>query len=339
MFEGILGFVILIISGTLFLVYHFSGTPGSQYLLGVELSTGVQKKPEVIALAKKYRHGNARMLLLFLIFAVPIFLLKYVSFLMIYMTVWCFAYFYLSNRYHQSYSVKLLLMKSKNLWFKVETAYHPLISQKKAEGTGNPLVRVYRSLFPSFRDRLLAQADGPVYVDNDEYWLEGSYNNPTDQNKLVDKRVGYGSTYNMAHHSGTVINVVTAIFVITLIGGLSFFFFQMDFAEFKMRIEGSTIFIDAPVYHDQFSVSDIVDVALIDSLPEGGTRTNGASTDQYDLGNFRLDGIGKAKVFIYKGYPPYLQITLRDRTVYFNSKVADQTKEYYGLLVNLIDPK
>lgn len=335
MLQIIISLSLLIIAVTIFVTYYTSGSTAGKYIIGVQLPPGVRKRTEVMELTSRFRHGNVRMFLLFLIFALPLLRMIYISLILLYMSVWCIAYFYIANRYFQKYFIKLLRMKSDNLWFSNETDYHILgpIKDKSIK----PFFKFWDLLFPSVRERLLKNAASPIYVDEDEYWLEGYYDNPYDRRKSVDKRVGFGSTYNMAHRAGKIINAIAVIFVVVLIGGLSVLFYQMEFSTFQMEIKENTVRIHAPIYQEQFEVNDIQEVALTDTLPQDGVRTNGAATDTYYLGNFKLEGYGRSKVFVYIGYPPYLVVTLKDRTVIFNSKSEAETKEYYRQLINLIE--
>ena len=190
-------------------------------------------------------------------------------------------------------------------------------------------------MLPTNKDRLLAGADQPIYVDEDEYWINGYYCNPDDKRTMVEKRVGYGSTGNLATKQGKI-GVYAAVLLSTIvIGGMVILFMAMDFATFRMSIEGSTVKINAPIYDYQFEAEAIEEVTLTDTLPKGGIRTNGAATGTYYLGNFRFDAYGSSKVFLYTDYPPYIVISLADKTVLFNTKSEEETEKFYQQLIDL----
>ena len=74
---------------------------------------------------------------------------------------------------------------------------------------------------------------------------------------------------------------------------------------------------------------------LVDTLP-GGTRTNGISTGQYNLGNFTLNGYGKSKMYVYNADQPFIVISLDNLTVFYNSKNPEQTQSVYSQLLQAI---
>ena len=50
------------------------------------------------------------------------------------------------------------------------------------------------------------------------------------------------------------------------------------------------------------------------------TRTNGGSTNEYDIGNYKGRTYGKCMLFIWDGYSPVLMIKSSNKTVFVNSK-------------------
>lgn len=183
----------------------------------------------------------------------------------------------------------------------------------------------------------LAQNSGePVFADEDEYWEKGCYCNPYDSNTTVEKRIGYGYTYNLATRKGKAITYGSLIGAAALILGLITVFLIMDFTPFRMAVEDGTVTVSAPMYGYEFPVSDIQSVRLEETLPVSGMRTNGASTDQYDLGNFSIPGYGAVKAYLYKQYPPFLVIELPDLYVMLNSKSPEGTAEYYEELLEAV---
>lgn len=194
------------------------------------------------------------------------------------------------------------------------------------------IIYTYNKVHDS-QNRLLEASEGVVYSDDDEFWKRGYYYNPCDSRTMVEKRIGYGFTCNMATLKGKLFTFGILVPVGVLILFLSIQFIRMDTADFNLSINGNTAKIDAPMYDFSFNIDDIQEVKKIDMLPTG-SRTNGASTQVYDLGNFNLKDYGKSKLYIYKETPPFIVIKLKDIYVFINGKTREVTGEYYKILIN-----
>lgn len=184
----------------------------------------------------------------------------------------------------------------------------------------------------NIQNKLLEASEEVVYSDDDEYWERGYYYNPNDSRTMVEKRIGYGFTCNMATFRGKLFTYGIIGPVIVLILFLSITFVRMDTASFSLNINGGTAKIDAPLYAYSFNLNDIEEVKIIDDLPNGA-RTNGAETSKYSLGNFSLMNYGRSKMYVYKENPPYIVVKLDDIYVFLNGKTRDVTEEYYNTLL------
>ncbi len=167
--------------------------------------------------------------------------------------------------------------------------------------------------------------------DGDRYWEKGYYYNPEDKRTSVEKRIGYGYTYNLATKKGKWLTIVPIVSAIILVLGLSIMFFIFDFSDFKLSINGSKVKISAPLYGYSFNTEDIEEVTKITFLPKG-MRVNGVGTARYNLGNFSLNVYGKSKLYVYKDNPPYILIKLKDKYLVINGKTKEVTEEYYNML-------
>ena len=86
----------------------------------------------------------------------------------------------------------------------------------------------------------------------------------------------------------------------------------------------------------EFNAQEIEAVELATSLPSG-VRVNGLGTSKHLRGNFRYEEYGATKVFIYRKYPPYILIKLKDKpSVFINSQSQIRTQELYASLATLI---
>ena len=332
MAQTIMMICMLIITIALFASYQSAAGIRKNQRMNTTLPDEDLKHPKVIAVIESFKKSNIVLLLASIALTLPILFIKPTSLQITYITVWTGINFIISNHLYCKYNAKLIMLKSENRWFPNPYLYH--------EMDGTCQIRkgkVLKRLFPSTMDRMLKNSDAPIYVDEDEYWINGYYYNPKDRKSTVEKRVGVGTTGNLAAKGGSLTIYGSMIFVVVLMGSLIFLFVWMDFATFQMEIGDSVVEIEAPLYDYEFQLSDVTEISLSDTLPEGGVRTNGAATSTYYLGNFRFNSYGNSKVYLYKGYPPYIIIKLKDKTVFFNTKSKEETLDYYNKLLESIE--
>lgn len=188
----------------------------------------------------------------------------------------------------------------------------------------------------SGQDLLLAGSQSSLCVDEDYYWQGGFYNNPNDSRTLVDKRIGIGQTINVGTKKGKMAYYSLIIGLPVFLLALFLFFLNMDSANFELTISDNQVEIHAPMYGYKFPLSDIQSITITDTVP-GGSRTNGAATSEYRLGNFSLKGYGRSKLYVYNNQPQYIVLELPDLYIFFSAKTPEQTQEYYELLINSLD--
>jgi hypothetical protein len=78
-------------------------------------------------------------------------------------------------------------------------------------------------------------------------------------------------------------------------------------------------------------MSAVKGLTLENELPSG-FRTNGTATAEYARGNFSLEKLGAAKLYVFKNSPPYIFVQLDDLYVIFNEKDAAKTQALYDEL-------
>ncbi|MGO4545981.1 DUF5808 domain-containing protein [Paenibacillus sp. 2TAB23] len=180
----------------------------------------------------------------------------------------------------------------------------------------------------------LADTDGKaILTDDDGYWINGStYYNPEDQSVMVPKRMGIGSTVNMATRGGKWIQYGSIVFALAIIIPLAAFAVQSDQTSPAITVSDSGVVdIDYPLYDYSFSLSDVKGITLEQELPSG-FRTNGTATAEYARGNFSLEKLGAAKLYVFKNTPPYIHIELDGLVVIFNDKEAAKTEALFNEL-------
>lgn len=173
-----------------------------------------------------------------------------------------------------------------------------------------------------------------LYVDDDEYWKSGWYSNPNDPHLLVPDRFRSSNlTFNWARPAAKWIGGVTGAIVAGVLIWTAGIFLGLMNAEVVVETSGDRVQIEAAGYACEFRVSDTEGVRMLGGLPdEEFVRTNGASTSEYSIGYFRGRKTGQCMMFLYKGQDQVLEIRLKDRTVFVNSKEEGEMEALYQFL-------
>lgn len=187
------------------------------------------------------------------------------------------------------------------------------------------------------QNAILESVNEEIITDNDIYYGAMFYNNPQDPNVMVESRNGVGITVNIGNKKGKAIMILITIFIIAVFTPCIYLISCLDNANFTMNVAGNHIEIDAPIYNTSFSSEDIEEVSIVKySDIKNIKRTNGASMEYVDLGNFSVEGYGKVKVYIYKYVDDIVSIKLKDKYIFINGKTEEDTNRYYNMIKDLI---
>lgn len=176
-----------------------------------------------------------------------------------------------------------------------------------------------------------ADSDGQTIAnDDDEYWLHGMfYCNPNDKSVMVPKRVGAGSTMNMATKAGKMSYYGSFVLVAAIIIPVTLAIAAADSHAPEMIIDqNNMIMIKDTGYPYSFSLDKIEEITLEDKVPTG-FRSNGIATSTYARGNFKLNDLGAAKLYVFKKTPPYILIKLKDLYIVYNDEDPAVTNALY----------
>ena len=181
-------------------------------------------------------------------------------------------------------------------------------------------------------------SDGTIiYSDEDEYWGNGfTYHNPHDRRVFVEKRIGVGMTVNTGTTAGKWFIGVTIGIAAAIVIGVSFLTIYSELSPPVLTItEEQRVEIDYMMYSVDFPAEAMIDIALVNEIPQGW-KTNGEATDTVARGHFRLNDLGKSRLFVYKNNPPYIRIQLEDEYIFYNEKDAGETERVYERLQQLL---
>ena len=167
------------------------------------------------------------------------------------------------------------------------------------------------------KEEILNRDNEPLYVDDDEYWKTGFYNNPADPKVLVKNRLSDTNySFNLGNKAGKAImwslEAVVAGFIIWFVA---------------IMIPYINVHIDTEIKDNYFTVQ------LMDELPKDSfTKTNGGATEEYKIGNYKGNTYGKCMLFIWNGYGPVVMIKGDNKTVFVNYKEDGEALKLYEQL-------
>ncbi len=181
------------------------------------------------------------------------------------------------------------------------------------------------------KEGLLAQNTAPLYTDDDIYWKNGWYSNPSDKRVFVqDWACSWNYTVNLARPAGKAWMAagiaVTAVCLIWLCVEM----LKLDFVPIQMEVQEDGLSITSGYTDLSLSYGEILGVRLIDELPEDEyRRTNGVSDSRQNIGRFKGNETGMCRMFLYTGYEPILVIDTEDGPVYINSETDGEAEKWY----------
>lgn len=165
-------------------------------------------------------------------------------------------------------------------------------------------------------------------ADEDDVWLLGSlYYNPADTRVMVAKRLGLGTTVNLATPVG---KWTMAVLVVIIVGSL-FVGPAMGVAdsiptELELRGSAPAVLVASHGKREKYTLSAdrITDVQLRDSLP-ACSRTVGTGLDHYLEGDFYVTGEGQAYFCLDPTESVFLRVEAGGIVYWFTGDSAEET--------------
>ena len=201
-----------------------------------------------------------------------------------------------------------------------------------------PIVAVFVMYFrlKKKKTQILASDDAPMYVDDDYYWRNGWYSNPADPRLMVpDRFFGTNFTTNLGRPAGKILTAGMFVVVAGMLIWMCGLFIRMDFVPIRMTIDGTQVSITSGYTDTSFSTDDILDLQLLDSLPDDSfVRVNGSDDGQQLLGIFKGQKTGPCRMYVQLDESPVLSIQTDEYTVFLTAPTKVQVENWYRELKN-----
>ena len=173
-----------------------------------------------------------------------------------------------------------------------------------------------------------------VTEDEDDYWIGGLlYYNPKNKRFNIKKRMGLGSTINMAHPVGKIVAAVIVLILIFCYGSMVYVG-MAEATPIKMSIEDNTLICHHLSNDYEIEIDSIESITYdenIDSLTFA--KVAGFGMPNLLKGSFSVNGENGCKVFLNPENGNYIKLVSKGVTYYLGAATAKETKTIYETLV------
>lgn len=171
------------------------------------------------------------------------------------------------------------------------------------------------------------------YEDDEKNWIGGMfYYNPKDKHTMVSKRVGMGTTMNMATPAGMACTVFTVVTLLS-IPVICIWIILLEFTPISLMVN-EDVLIAKHLRNDYVIETDtITELSLEDELPRT-SRVSGTGMDKLLKGNFRNSADGRIQIFLNPENQYYLRVVTEDTIYYLGGYDDAETKAVYNTLIS-----
>ena len=170
-------------------------------------------------------------------------------------------------------------------------------------------------------------------IEDDRNWIGGMlYYNPKDPHTIVDKRVGIGTTVNMASKAGkgTILFIIIALLMLPLV---CVWVIAEEFTPIHLEIENQSLCAEQIRTDYEISLDDLDDVEILTELPNW-SRVNGTGMETLEKGTFKISGEGECQVFLNSQNKKFLYFTANGKNYYMSGIDDTETEEIYQEIMN-----
>lgn len=169
-----------------------------------------------------------------------------------------------------------------------------------------------------------------MQVEEDDYWICGMfYYNKNDKRFMVNRRVGMGTTINMAKTSGKVFCGIVLVGTFVLVLWSAGLILAEDFVPISLKVADQAVISGQYKEEYRIPLEDIETVELVEELPSMSKRV-GSAMDSMLKGSFLDEEYQSCKVCVRRQEPPFVKLVTEDGMIYyFNDEEPEVTEEVY----------
>ena len=199
------------------------------------------------------------------------------------------------------------------------------------------LLHITYLLYTEFRLRALqakltvGAATGAL-VDEDDRWIFGQfYYNPDDRHLFVNARTGINTTVNLARPAGRFFMGFAAICLLGMLA-IGPWMSSLDTRPVTLTVTETELVSTYGNKETRIPRAEITEVALLEELPDGLSRTNGTSMEHLAYGRYFSREYGGINLCLDPTEPPFLLVQTAERSYLVASREAEQTWAVYKTL-------
>ncbi len=164
--------------------------------------------------------------------------------------------------------------------------------------------------------------------DNDENWIWGMvYYNPRDRHSMVEKRVGVGTTMNMATAGGKAMVALLGATLLSL-PIISIWVIMLEFTPIQLLVKEGSIVADHLREECVISMLTIEKVELLEELPKM-SRNSGTAMENLRKGSWSVAEEGNCTVFLDPRNDVFLRIETPSKRYYLSGFDDEETIAVY----------
>lgn len=168
-----------------------------------------------------------------------------------------------------------------------------------------------------------------VMLDDESLWIGGMiYNNPNDKHVLVNKRIGIGSSINLATFWGKFTTVLCIILLCVMLPIICIWVIFIEFTPMKLTLDGNELVAEQLSVDYRISIDKIESLELINELPRH-SKVSGTGMDNLEKGTFYIKNVGKCQFFLNPQNDYYMHFTVNGTEYYMSASDDQNTLEIY----------
>ena len=181
------------------------------------------------------------------------------------------------------------------------------------------------------QERLTAASGVDYYVDEDDKWIWGLvYYAPNDQRLMVNKRVGMGTTMNMARRPAQVLMAAMLLLLLAM-PLLGVWISSEERAVVTLEVSGATLTAAHAGTHYTIPLDEVESAELLEQMPDI-QRVWGSGLDTVQKGSY-ASRWGNITVCLDPRAGPWLLVTTADGEIYLlGAADSTQTRAVYAAL-------
>ncbi len=165
-------------------------------------------------------------------------------------------------------------------------------------------------------------------TEDDRCWIWGTfYYNPKDRHSMVNKRVGVGTTINMATTTGKVFTVISVV-SLAIIPISCVWMIMLEFTPISLKMSENNVVAEHLKVDYEIPVDTIDSIELIYEKPEW-SKVSGVAMDNLDSGTFYEFNVGKCEAFMNPQNAVFLRIQAEGVTYYMSGADDEETMQVY----------